>query len=210
MKVFAFDLGRVIFDFDYEVALKRLEGKIITSKEEIVEELFFNGFASSYEKGLSTTYEFYEKFKLRFSPSLDYGSFCSIWSEIFSPKEDVINFLNKLSLQFPLYLISNICELHFEYLYDRYPEVFSLFKKLILSYKVKAIKPEEKIYRCLKEEAACEYQDIIYIDDREDLINEAKKLKLNCIVFKNLSLLLSELQNLGLDKKLSAKISLQE
>jgi len=96
---------------------------------------------------------------------------------------------------YPLYLISNINELHFEYLEQRYPEIFSLFDEFILSYRVKSVKPEEKIYAELKKHSP--HKEIIYIDDRPDLISEATNLDLQSIQYSHFTALVNTLENLG-------------
>lgn len=215
MKCFAFDLGKVLFDFDYTIALDRLENKIKISRQEILDEIFLKDFTSDFEKGLISSRDFYEKFKLKFITSIAYEEFADIWCDIFSPNPEMIDLVEKISLLYPTYLISNINELHFEYLYKKYPEIFAHFDKLILSFKVKSLKPEKKIYEELKKLSGYNYEDIIYIDDRHDLIHEAKQLKIACIHFSNFTNLIASLNELkimipGDEEKSTLKYLLQE
>lgn len=189
----AFDLGRVLFDFDYSIALDKIQDKINVSKEKIITDMFYANFATDFEKGLISSNDFYLKFRKAYGADITYKEFISIWCDIFSPKPEIIALARKLRADYPLYLISNINEAHFKYLERGYPKVFALFKSLILSYEIKSIKPEKKIYEALRVAARQHYKNIIYIDDREDLILEAKKLNLNCIQFKNLKNLANSL-----------------
>jgi len=198
MKCFAFDLGKVLFDFDYNIALAKIESRIEVSSQEIIHQLFFNDFARDFEKGLIGAHEFYEKFKNAFKLSATYEEFIGNWCDIFSLNKDVVNLVERLSYVYPVYLISNINELHFEYLHKKHPEVFSLFNGLVLSYQVKSLKPEKEIYQLLRKISGHEYKDIIYVDDRIDLICEAKQLNLACINFTNFSELLSALNLHGI------------
>jgi len=195
MKCFAFDLGKVLFDFDYNIALKKIESRVETSSQEIIHQLFFNDFAKDFEKGLIGAREFYEKFKNAFKLSATYEEFIENWCDIFSLNTDVVGLVERLSYVYPVYLISNINELHFEYLHKKYPDVFSLFNGLILSYKAKSLKPEKEIYQLLRKISGHKYEDIIYVDDRPDLICEAKQLNLACINFTGFGELLSALNS---------------
>jgi putative hydrolase of the HAD superfamily len=195
MKCFAFDLGKVLFDFDYNIALKKIEPRIEASSQEIIHQLFFNDFAKDFEKGLISAREFYEKFKNAFKLSATYEEFIDNWCDIFSLNKDVVGLVERLSYVYPVYLISNINELHFEYLHKKYPDVFSLFNGLVLSYKAKSLNPEKEIYQLLRKISGYEYEDIIYVDDRIDLICEAKQLNLACINFTSFSELLSALNS---------------
>ncbi len=202
MKTLAFDLGRVIFGFDYAVALDRIKDKG-ASTEKIVSELMDNNFGMDYEKGLLSSQEFYKDFKERFTVEIDFDEFKYIWSDIFWPIPETIKLIKKLRGTYPLYMISNINELHFEHLYSKHSDVFKMFDGLVLSYKVKSVKPETAIYEALKKRCNCDYSDIIYIDDRKELIDEAKKLSLNCIRFVSTDQLISDLKKYDIQTSLS-------
>ncbi len=194
MKCVAFDLGKVLFDFDYNIALEKIKDKVGVDISYIIDALFYKDFAGDFERGEVGALDFYNKFKRAFKADISFEEFKSIWCEIFWPKEDVIEFLERLRTVYPIYLISNINELHFFYLYKKFSSVFSLFDDLILSFKVKATKPDIKIYEELKKITALSYREIIYIDDREDLVDEAKNLELNTIKFNSLKELIPQLE----------------
>ena len=181
----AFDLGNVIFSFDYTIAFKKIKNKKSLPGDVLTRALFQSDLALSFEKGLISSQEFHLKFNETFLTALSYDEFIDVWCDIFSPIQETMDLIKRLESRYPLYLISNINELHFTYLYQRYPDIFSLFKDLILSYKIQAVKPEEKIYKALAATAKADLKNIVYIDDREDLISEAKKFGLKCVQFIN-------------------------
>ncbi len=184
-----------MFDFDYNIALNKIIGRIDVSPEKVIEELFYKDFAADFERGRVTPLDFYEKFIKEFKVELGYEEFIGIWCDIFSPKEEMIDLVRRLKDIYPLYLISNINKSHYEFLYNKFSDVFSLFDALILSFEVGAIKPEVKIYEELRKTAGVGYEDIIYIDDREDLTAKAKELTLNCVRFDTLERLVKVLEN---------------
>ena len=73
-----------------------------------------------------------------------------------------------------------------------------MFQGLILSFKVKSVKPDIKIYRFLKELSGYEFKDILYIDDRQDLISAAKDIGLISIQFKGYGPLVEDLKKVGI------------
>lgn len=173
-KCFAFDLGRVVFDFEYETALQAMTGRMGAARDEVMEHLFYRDFGRDFEKGLITSREFYEKFREAFRVVVEYDEFARLWCEIFYPKQEVVGLIRQLKDRYPVYMISNITELHFEYLYGKYEEIFSLFDSLILSYRVRSVKPEKEIYDKLIEVSGFSPRETVYIDDREDLIAAAR------------------------------------
>jgi len=194
MKCLAFDLGRVLFDFDYNIALDKIKDKIAVSPQDIINALFYKDFGTDFEKGLISPENFFKKFVEEFGADINYSEFVKIWCEMFWPKNDMIDLVKKLRTAYRVYLISNINELHFNYLKENYPDVFSFFEGLVLSFKVKAVKPEIEIYRELKNISGCPYGNIVYIDDRNDLVDEAKCFGLNCIKFDSFRQLVGELK----------------
>lgn len=198
MRCLAFDLGRVVFDFDYNLALDKMKHKMFTPKEEIIEAFFYRDFTLDFEKGIISPGEFYQKFKEVFKCPLSCEDFYEAWNIIFSPNKEVINLIKNLTIAYPVYLISNINKAHFDHLYRNFEDVFSLFKGLILSYKVKSVKPEEKIYQELVSLSGFKPEEIIYIDDREDLISEAGKLGFDSIRFLGQEQLVKELKERGI------------
>lgn len=198
IKALAFDLGNVVFSFDYNLALNKIKSKLNVSTEYVIKEMYENNFCLDFEKGLVSETGFYQNFKKAFSASISFEEFSGIWCEIFWPNNKVIELIKALKAYYPLYLISNINILHFKYLEQRYPEIFSLFKSLILSYQVKSVKPEPLIYQVLAETSEADFNQIVYIDDRRDLITEAKKIGLRCIHFKDFDCLINGLESLDI------------
>ncbi len=198
-KKIAFDLGNVLFSFDYTIALNKIKDRMKASIPEVIYSLYDKNFTIPFEKGLVSPEQFYEDFMKEFGIRLAYSEFVDVWCKIFFPIPEVFGLVTILRKRYSLYLISNINQLHFEYLYNQYPDFFAQFKDLILSYKVKSVKPELEIYQALKRAADVSFSEIIYIDDRQDLIAEARKFKLNCIRYQDYNQLSKDLGNLGLD-----------
>ena len=194
----AFDLGNVVFGFNYTFALEKIRGKMGASVAKVIEEFYINDFTLPFEKGLVSGRQFYQKFKNTFSASFSYSEFVDIWCKIFFPIPEIVKLVEKLKKDYSIYLISNINELHFDYLYQEYPHIFSLFDDLILSFKIKSVKPELKIYEVLKVAAKEEFKNIIYIDDRPDLIEAAKQFGLLSIRFTGYSNLIDELKKFNI------------
>lgn len=196
---FAFDLGKVLFDFDYGRALTTIREHVKSPVNEIVNEIFYNKFTYDFEKGIESGDFFYKKFAQRFGCSLAFSDFIDLWNSIFYPMPETISLVKRLKTMYPLYLISNINEWHYRYLSQAYPEVFECFQKLILSYQVKHIKPEIEIYRILHATAMLDWHNIIYIDDRQDLIEAAAPLGLQCIHYTSYQKLVERLHELAID-----------
>lgn len=203
-KVLAFDLGNVLFGFDYRIALRRIKDRIKVSPEEILKKIYENNFGLDFEKGAISARQFYKEFKTQFAIEFDYAEFVDVWCDIFYPNREVIDLVASLEKRYRLFLISNINELHFNFLYNRYRNVFLLFEDLILSFKIKAIKPDAAIYNALRDAAGVVFDEIIYIDDRKELIDAAQKFNMCCLQFKDCQQLIKDLQAVSIQCDKSA------
>lgn len=202
-KVIIFDLGKVIFDYDLNIISKSLSE--YSPKKELFEDLetFFYAnkeLFSDYEKGLISSSDFYQKFlNLLEITNLPYDKFCDIWNNIFTPIQDVMDLIISLSHRYELALLSNTNELHFDFLYKKYPDIFLKFKKLHLSYLMNLRKPDTEIYEQVIKEHNIEPQNIFFTDDNKENVYAAMAVGIKAFSFKNIIKLRQDLECFGIE-----------
>lgn len=198
-KAFLFDLGNVLVSFDHRIAVKRIANFSRKSPEEIYQLFFDSEFTCLYEEGNITSMEFFLKIKSLLGLDINYENFIPIWNEIFFLTNDNLQ-VHRLTLElkdkYKIFLISNINELHFNYIKQSF-KVLDGFEKLFLSYEVRSRKPDPEIYKIAIEHSCALPQQIVYIDDREDLVKTGQGMGLNCFLFKGARELRKELELLG-------------
>ncbi|MDD5020771.1 MAG: HAD hydrolase-like protein [Endomicrobiaceae bacterium] len=198
IEVVVFDLGKVIFDFDIDKLSNGFHLSSQRSQQDVIglisgrKDLFI-----SYEKGLITSQEFYNHMTILLGLQIDYKSFCNIWNDIFTPFCDMFNFINILSKKYNLAILSNTNILHFEYLQNKYTEIFACFKYLHLSYKMQARKPDVEIYKKVIDFYNIDPAGIFFTDDLDKNINSAKELNISAFKFEGLEKLKEDLNSLG-------------
>ncbi len=199
IKTIIFDLGNVLVNFDHSIAAKKLSRKSPYSIKEIHSLIFDSDIVSKYETGKIRTDTFYRRMKGLLEFNLDIRQFRRIWDEIFFPNPETEKIVKKLKRRFRLLLLSNINHSHYNHIRKKFP-ILGEFDRIILSYRVGARKPDYRIYRQAIKSARCLPQEIVYIDDRKDLVEAARKLEINSLHFKNPSQLKRDLSKLGVNK----------
>jgi len=189
-----FDLGKVLFDFDHMIAVDRISDYSILDKEKIYNLFFDSNLTDLYERGKISSLEFFAKVKILLKMNIEENKFFQIWNEIFFPKLEMLEILGLLRQHYPLYLISNINEAHFNYLYENFSTYFDFFKHLFLSYKLGLRKPDLLFYQLVIDDIKLSPSDIIYTDDRPELVEAAKKLKIDAFVFESPEKFLNQLR----------------
>jgi glucose-1-phosphatase len=185
-KVIVFDLGEVILKLNWEKTLstlgvnhsrdKRLFHKLLTSHE---------GAYDLFERGLMNEKEFMAKFKEELAISASPDEIEKAWEHlIVGPVEGIEKLLDRIPQDYDLYLLTNISENLYRYLKldstsPLYP-VLSKFKKTYASFRLHMRKPEVQIYEAVLKDLKKDHpklvaSDILFIDDRQDNADGAKK-----------------------------------
>jgi putative hydrolase of the HAD superfamily len=187
----------VICTFDLTLFLRSLSsmtGKSVAALQEILTPL--RPLALRYETGLLTTDEFYREAVRQTALDVSRESFARAYNGIFTPIPSTIELIRRLKPLYKLGLLSNTSEWHFEY-GIRPVEIFPLFDTVTLSYEVKALKPDEKIYRDALFKLGMDPAECVYIDDIDENATAAGRLGMHAIHYRNPRQLLGALQNLG-------------
>jgi len=183
-----FDLGKVLLHFSYEDILDRLtsrsEAMDLGSREALSDFLFDreHGLCNLYDAGRIGSAEFFGEMARRFDMGTDYDGFVPLWNGIFSENRAVVEVVRMVKRRLPVYLLSNINELHWEHIRDGYP-IFGEMDGLVLSYLVGARKPEPAIYEAALSTAGVGRGESLFIDDLPQNIEAAKEHGIDGIVF---------------------------
>lgn len=184
IKAVLFDLGKVILFFNFDPAFQKLSKTCGIPRKEFEDYFISSGLEVLYDGGKITSFEFYSEIKRSLKLKISFAKFKSIWNAIFTPNKPMIRLIQKLSKKYRLVLVSNTNAMHFEYIRKKYAFI-KIFDHIVLSYKEKIRKPDEKIYRISAKACRATPQEILYIDDRADLTGAAQELGFHTFTYKN-------------------------
>lgn len=142
----AFDLGNVLVKVDHMRFCRRLAELAALTPQEVCAAVFDSELEFGYDTGRLSSREFHRRIQASFRLELTYSRFREFWTEVFDPLEDMEAVVARLARRYPLYLLSNTNELHFEYIRERYAGLLKPFRSFILSYQVGSRKPEASIF----------------------------------------------------------------
>lgn len=199
IKAIIFDLGNVLVGFDHRIAVRRILKHTSKSEREIYDLFFDSGLTREFEKGKITPGEFFKQVKSLLGLNLEFKEFLPIWNEIFFSKPESEEFIVSLNSGLKLVLLSNINKLHYDYIRNAFSSAIALFgpENVIPSYITGFVKPEREIYNLAIRKTGQAIENIVYVDDRGDLVETARGYGLRAIQFQNIGQLRQEFQNLG-------------
>lgn len=168
--VVVFDLGKVLVDFDYSRAGRRIAAQSRLSATEVQDYLDHSPLLFRYETGLMTRQEFFETVRAHTGFRGSITEFGNFFADIFTEMPAMTALHAALRAKgIPTYIFSNTNDLAIEHIRRTFP-FFSNFDGYIFSYEVGAMKPDAKIYAALEQLTGKRGAEIVYLDDRAENI----------------------------------------
>ena len=163
-----FDLGKVLLDFDYNIAARKIANRGKSTAEEIQKFIDHSPLLFRFETGLMTKEDFFSEICSATGFCGDFEEFAAHFSEIFSPIEPMIEWQSTLQKKgIPTYIFSNTNELAIRHVRQSFP-FFANFSGYVLSYEHGAMKPSAKLYEVVEWVTGKSGDAILYLDDRAE------------------------------------------
>jgi putative hydrolase of the HAD superfamily len=196
-KAVIFDLGRVLVNFDFQRGYRALEGLCRYGAAEIPGRLSSGDLVQRFETGRIEPREFVAELSAILELSVEYDRFCEIWSSIFTGPLVPESLLEGLAKNYRLVLLSNTNVIHFDMIRANY-HILSHFHDLVLSYEVKAMKPDAAIYQAAIARAGCRAEECFYTDDIAPFVAAGRAQGLDAVQFESADQLERELKARGI------------
>jgi len=179
IKAIIFDFGGVLAKFDHMKSCRTFAEFSKYSAEEIYDMIFINGIEKCFDEGSIEPEEFHRLIQGRIGVTdISYHQFLQIWGDIFTPNEGIENVLIEIRDPIKKFILSNTNKIHWQYI-KKLPVIQKFFPdsdQLILSFQVKARKPDRRIYDCGIKRTGVDPSEIIYIDDKRQFVDDFKSL----------------------------------
>jgi len=166
--IVVFDLGKVLVDFDYSIAIPRIAARSSLPLAGIKTFFFQSHLLVDYESGQLTRREFFEQARRATSFKGTMEEFGEFFADIFTAIPPMIELHAGLHRRgIPTYIFSNTNDLAIEHVRRNFP-FFRDFDGYIFSYEVKSMKPDPVIYTALEKLTGRSGGEILYLDDRPE------------------------------------------
>lgn len=199
IKNLIFDFGEVLVDWNP----KYLYRKIFESEEEIDQFFttidFFNmnykmDGGLTFAEFVSTLTEKYPQYREAIA------AYCSRWDETLgSANTPVVEILEQFKNddRYRIFGLTNWAAETFPIGQKKFP-FFGWFEDVVVSGKIGIVKPNAEIYQCLLERNQLIAQECLFIDDRLENVEGAKKLGIEAIHYRSPEQLTNDLSQLNL------------
>ena len=168
MTAIVFDLGKVLLNFDYSIAARRIAA---LCRRPVDPQTFFAAHSSlllRYELGRLTTPEFCQEIRRACEFAGTDREFEEPFADIFTAVPEMLELHASLRRAgYPTYVFSNTNDLAVVHIRRHFP-FFANFDGYIFSYEHNAMKPDPKLYEIVERQAGRLGGDILYVDDRPE------------------------------------------
>lgn len=194
-KALLFDLGNVCLPFDHGKMFLQIGDLFGVPATEIQNTLAGGTLLGDIERGQVSDDELHAMLCDRFGKVVDAAALFEAASDIFTADPAMNELLSKVAAtEIPLILVSNTSGPHIDFVRRKF-DVLDHFDKLILSYEVKAAKPELAFYEAAFDAAGCQPSECFYTDDIADYIEAARRLGVDAELFTSAAQLGQQLRD---------------
>jgi epoxide hydrolase-like predicted phosphatase len=166
-----FDLGKVLVDFDYSIAARKVAARSTKQIPDLKHFLGSSPVLQRFEHGDLTREQFFDEMQQITGFTGNLEEFVSDFADIFVPIQPMIDLHAQLRQRgFQTYIFSNTNDIAIEHISREFP-FFKNFDGYLYSYKVGAMKPDLRIYEAMEKLCGRVCDDIVYLDDREENIS---------------------------------------
>jgi len=193
-----FDLGKVLVDFDYSIAGRRIAARSSMSAEEVQGMIDHAPLLFRYETGLINRAQFFAEVTrvTGFVGTLE--EFSQFFADIFTPIPEMVELHARLRAKgVSTFIFSNTNDLAISHIRANFP-FFSRFDGYVLSYEERAMKPDARIYAAVERLTGLRQSQLVYLDDRPENAQAGAERGWRVIQHHTPSVSIAALQSLGL------------
>jgi FMN phosphatase YigB (HAD superfamily) len=152
-----------------------------------------------YELGQVSSREFYDIFCRETATQPDYQAMARAGSEIFMLRAEMLPLVAQLGQAGSrLGILSNTCEIHWEYCLGRFRILTDGFQVHALSYRLGVCKPDAAIFQAAAELAGVEPGAIFFVDDLPQHVAGARAVGFDAVQYTSTRRLADDLRQRGI------------
>lgn len=171
-----FDLGRVVFDFDWGRAFA-VWGRYTALPEGIVEADLDDEIHFAFERGEISAEVFHAHVVEQFGLTLSFERFAEGWNAIYGAESpEVVAALERLSGRVPVVAFTNTNELHRPAWEARFSDALALFDQVFVSSLIGLRKPERRGFEHILQRYGVAPGEALFFDDVDENVEAARRL----------------------------------
>ncbi len=176
-KAIIFDLGNTVFNIDFNEALEYWAKVSHVPVAQIKEKYYYDTQQRVFEQGKLSESAFALHINKMLGINLSFEEFEKGWNSIFLDYVyNIQQLIEGLKGNYTLAVLSNTNLTHAKFWNKKYQPVIEQFEFVFLSHEMGMIKPNLDIYEEVASQLQIAFNEMVFIDDKEENIKAAKSL----------------------------------
>ncbi len=193
LRTVVFDLGNVLLHFTHERMCRQIGDVCGQPWQAVWRWLFDENWELDFERGDITPDEFQQRIEQRVGHPVDEARLRLAASDFFTLNEPIVPVVDALkALGVRLVLLSNTHVWHVEFVRERF-DILDRFDELVLSFEVRAVKPEPAIFDAVLRAIHCAPNEAFYTDDIAKYVATGRQRGLHAETYTNVPALRQQL-----------------
>ena len=180
MKVLLFDLGQVLFQFDWQPALEIVARHSPHDATAIRKMVVAHEKHRNFELGLATEGEFFAWLRTELRLDAQAPPLERLWNEIFRPHQENLELFERVGRTHRVAIVSNTNVSHARHLETIYPALLNCERRFY-SFEVGLRKPDPRIFQLALETMGAVPAHTLFIDDLEENVQAASAIGIQTI-----------------------------
>ena len=193
LKLLIFDLGKVLVDFDFSIAIRNLEKFGVLNPLKVFSLFRDSKLSQGWDKGLLEPEKFFEILRKELELKIQMDEFIPIWNNIFTEKKEMIEIVTSLHKKYPIVVLSNTNPWHASYLREHCFWLNEL-NGFIASCDVHLLKPDPELFKLVLKNYSVKAKETFFVDDLKENVVAAQSLGMEAVLFKELNQFNSDLK----------------
>lgn len=180
-KAVVFDLGKVLVDFDWAIAARRMAARCAMSPVELLRVFDYSPLVVQFELGTVSPEQFFAEAGAMVGFQGTFAEFGDIFADIFTEMTAMTALHMELRRRgVPTFIFSNTNELAVAHIRKHFP-FFAHFDGYVLSYEHGAMKPHAPLYEVVERMTGRRGAQLLYIDDRLENVEAGRARGWNAV-----------------------------
>lgn len=184
IKAVIFDLGRVLIDFDFKIAVERLKKRTPVDMIKLLTFFSAHSPAVDFDRGVIQENDFFSAIQKEMNLPVSMEEFIGFWNGIFTENREMMELAKSLKGKYKIGILSNTNPWHVRHLRAKHGWVFD-FDAFVGSCEVKLMKPDPEIYKLILRKLGVKPEESFYVDDIAENVAAAKKAGMDAVRFKD-------------------------
>lgn len=176
------DMGGVLFKYDGGAA--GIAGLV---NPKLFNHMLQDSIWNAYETEKITTEEAYDQLSQKYGvPAENIRAAATVAIEGFAPVPDIMEVVNEYRGRVRHFCMTNVPTKEFEYVHNKFPEVWQIFEKIFTSASVGLRKPNLQFFQHVLKEAGLNPAETVFVDDSFQNCVAAKSLGITVVLCENI------------------------